>query len=375
MNKIQKFVIGILASFIIVLGTITSVVSYFTYKEYRKDIKSGITNATTEHNIISDWWNYIFGLTNRNKNVIIDKESNIYRLKNGGFSYAKKYVDTSVYKDYLVNFNSFLQTKNIKFQYVLTAESGDERLGQLPDGIKTNYCEQTSNELMQMLEECGIDYFDCYEYLRNSNKDYYSFFYKTDHHWNDYAGLYLAQEISKDLNNKYNFELNESILDLENYDVRRYENLFLGSIGKKITLGAASPENFELLLPKFETSYHFYDDSFINNNGDYETALIDHDCFIYSYYRANPYGSYLYADQPILHVHNNNCSNGKRLLVFKDSKANVVNIHLTSVFEYVDIIDPRHYYTNVFNYISETNPDMVLFMYSPFNGKEFYDFK
>lgn len=66
-------------------------------------------------------------------------------------------------------------------------------------------------------------------------------------------------------------------------------------------------------------------------------------------------------------------TNGLKVLILKDSKANVVASHLASSFQYLEIIDPRAIDFNIKDYIEQTNPDLVLSIFSPFNTEGFYE--
>lgn len=347
------------------------IASFWTYLK-DKDIAS----ALRANHPFTNFFYSIYGTTNKvmDKSFVKDNESGVYKLKNGYLSYQKSPFNPEIYEENLVEFNEYLEGKGIDFTYVLTAEAGDERLGQLPFGVETNYCEETNNKLLGVLKRNNIEYLDTFEVLTNADKDYYAYFYKTDHHWNDYAGLLVSQAIANHFNEDYGMNLDPSIFDEEQYDRIVYERAFLGSCGKKVCKGYVEPEDFELLLPKFPTKLSCnYKDL---TPGTYFETLIDSKVFINSHYGTSYYSAYMFGDKPTLSVKNFNCNNGKRVLVLKDSKANVVNTHLATCVEYLDIVDLRHFSRGKLrNFIEETNPDVVITIYSAFNTGVFYDFR
>ncbi len=317
----------------------------------------------------------MFGVSNTimMKDFVYNSENSVYKLKNGYLAYKKKYVDVSVYEDELKEFDQYLSDLGVEFSYVITAEAGDERLNQLPFGVETNYCEQVTNELISVLKKNNIEYVETFKTLNGGSGDYYDYFYKTDHHWNDYAGVLLAQEISEHLNNEYALGINSSLFNESNYKVKTYKNTFLGSGGKKTGIGYVFPEDFDLLIPKYGTSFKVdYGDEIAE--GEYFKSILYEDYLKNNPYYVSCYATYLRGDKPIISVKNLNCNNGKRLLVLKDSKANVINAHLASGVEYLDIIDLRYYKKSLKKYIEKTIPDVVLMIYSPFNTGAFYDF-
>lgn len=367
MKNLEKKIICVFASLVLVCCCFASMVALV--------LKRDLNKAVCSSHPFNSLFFGIYGVTNNamQKKFIYNSEASVYKLKNGFLSYKKDKADTTAYEKQLKDFNTFLTQKGINYNYIITAEAGDERLGQLPYGVETNYCEESTNILKGVLERNNIKYLDTYETLINADGNYYDYFYKTDHHWNDYAGLLVSEAIANKLNSDYNMNLDASLFDVEKYEKHIYQSMFLGSCGKKIGLGYVPLEDFDLLLPKFETNFEAdYGNKFFK--GSYYETLINQEVLRKDPYGVNCYAAYLYGDKPLISIKNLNCNNNKRVLVLKDSKANVVNAHFASCVEYLDIIDLRHFDDSLKDYIEETNPDVVLTIYSPFSAGEFYEF-
>ncbi len=337
-------------------------------------VKNELEQDCKENHPFINYFYYLYGKTISvlGQREVVDSELNVYKLKNGWLTHMQKDVSPKDYAREIDDFNNFLTSQGIPNVYVITAMSGDERTGQLPLGVTHNYKERTK-ELTDILDANGIGYLDGYKLLANSGDEYFSYFYKTDHHWNDKAGIFIAGEITNYLNLKFQYNLDASIYNLDNYDLKTYKKIFLGSLGRKTSAGYVSPENFDIYLPKYETSFVVSADN-LHTEGDYFTAFINKSLLEnVKKYSHLCYDAFLYSNHPLMTIENRLCNNGKRLLVIKDSKANVVDAHLASSVQYLDIIDPRYMKSGIRDYIKNTNPDVVLSIFAIDQTSEYYD--
>ena len=65
-----------------------------------------------------------------------------------------------------------------------------------------------------------------------------------------------------------------------------------------------------------------------------------------------------------IEIHNNNCKNGKTLLVVKDSYANCFVPFLVNHYENIVVLDTRYYMTGVSQYIKNNPVSDVLILYN-----------
>ena len=66
-------------------------------------------------------------------------------------------------------------------------------------------------------------------------------------------------------------------------------------------------------------------------------------------------------------IHNENSSNGKKILVLKDSFGRVVTPYLALGVDETSVIDLRHFTGSLKSYIEEYKPDAVIMLYYPGN--------
>jgi hypothetical protein len=170
------------------------------------------------------------------------------------------------------------------------------------------------------------------------------------------------------LNAQYGFTFDVSLADPERYRYTRYQDWFLGSLGKKVTLAQTVPDDFILIRPAFATDFSVrIPELNLSARGDFD-VLIDHSQLdIRDYYTLSPYGAYCYGDRPVITIHNNlsNNNEGKTILLIKDSFAEVVTPFLSMGVEDLHILDLRHFNGSLKSYIEKNRPNIVILMYNP----------
>lgn len=322
-----------------------------------------IDDCCGKYNIVSPFFYYLYGTTEKalGKDYIEDAEMPVIRLENGYLTYVYQYPEEPVDYTGISAFHEWLKGKDIPLLFVMPADKSDDRYAVYPEGFSTGYSEM-ENEYFTNLDDNGIPYMDTKEIFLSENNDFYSWFYITDHHWNVHAGFLVALAIAERLKTEFGLPVETDVLDRANFTVNAYENISLGSQGRKATHGYISPETFEVYEPLFDTAFSLeISTKMINRTGAFADTLINSNALKSGNYYINKcYAVFLYGDVPLAKIHNLNCENGTRVLVIKTSDANVVNTYLAFTVEYIDIIDPRHFDGSVRSYIEATHPDMVL---------------
>ena len=195
-------------------------------------------------------------------------------------------------------------------------------------------------------------------------------FFKTDHHWTNEAGFWAYTELANHLKNNYGFEIEQSHLDTSNYTKRTYENVFLGSLGKRTGSTYSGVDDISFFIPKFETSFEYYCQyRNLTRSGTFEDALLFEKGTITSDIFNNfCYAASLGGDFDYLKITNNLNSDGKKVLLIKDSFANPVATHLSLDVSVLEIVDLRMLATEsnktAKDCIEESNPDIVIILYS-----------
>lgn len=268
--------------------------------------------------------------------------------------------------DNVMDFYEFCREENVDFLYVqpLATKITPKLNAELFNGADT--MNNNADTIGASLRQHNIPYLDLREYVdMDSEQQYQELFYKTDHHWRAETGLWAANLLAAELNNRYDYTFDLSMFDIDNYDVVMYENGTLGSYGRTITLAQAQPEDFTLLYPKFETDFHYIIPSKeFAAKGDFSITY-DMSAFgNYDYYNEDAYAAYNYGNRALIELDNMLNTDGKKTLILKDSFANVVAPFLALGTQEIDVIDLHWFTGSLRDYIKTTKPDTVIVLYA-----------
>lgn len=187
------------------------------------------------------------------------------------------------------------------------------------------------------LESRNINLFNVFD----ENKDKY-IYYKTDHHWTT-EGAYLAY---------CEFVKLKGIepMDLNYFESKKVEG-FLGTFFSK---GKPFKSEYDTItyyeIPNLEVTIG---EKKFNSLYDYEKIS-----------ERDKYGMFLRGNNPLTIIKNNSLSNGKKILIIKDSYANSFIPFLTFNYEEIHVIDLRSFLSGVAEYTNENDIDDVLILYN-----------
>ncbi len=294
---------------------------------------------------------------------IISGTDSVIAMNNGyltfrSYSYSAEYASAS-----LEWFNEKLKEKGIGFMYVQFPTKESPYDNRLPVGVE-EYNNSNADNIISGIKNNNIDYLDFRPLLNSKTDNWYGSFFRTDHHWLPETGVWAAGELAKNLNNRFNYKISESIGNIENYNVKIYENYCLGSQGRKTTLKFTDPEDISLITPKGMTDFTVRINTDKPKTGKFEDVLINMSVFEkIDYYNVSTYSAYMYGSNALVSIKNNNVHNGKRLLILSDSFCRCVVPYLAQSIEYIDVIDRRYFSGSVMNYIEQFSPDTVIVAY------------
>lgn len=301
-----------------------------------------------------------------NKSVgmkIISGTDSVVAMKNGYLTFETRETDTIQAAQSLKWFSDVVTQKGIDFLYIQYPAKEQPGNPQLPDGVHDN-ANANADALLEKLDDSGVKYADMRSLLLQKDGDWYSNFFKTDHHWKPKTGVWASQRIIDLLNREFDYGLVGT--DSENYKTDVYEKYCLGSQGRIATLTYADPEDISLIYPKNKTSFTVGYNTDEAITGDFEEVFFDKTNLNNTdYYNHSAYATYLYGNKALTTIKNNNCENGKKILVIGDSFNKTVVPYLAQSVEYIDLLDRRYFDGSVLSYIEETSPDTVIVAYTP----------
>ena len=182
------------------------------------------------------------------------------------------------------------------------------------------------------------------------------------------------------MNDNYNYNIDTSLFDMENYDTKILEKHFLGSQGKKVTTAYTSCEDFPIIVPKYATDLEVFN-SRLNKTvkGSIQETLFDYSALVGSIYSGNDYVFYGYGEQGLLTVKNADIHDGRHILIIKTSFADCMYPYLAAAVEHMDIIDARYFKGSLQTFINKTKPDTVIMIYGVTSlnsaGDDAFDFR
>jgi hypothetical protein len=294
-----------------------------------------------------------------------DEYNGVVQLSDGYLSSYVEKKDITQQYDELVELNAFCQEQSIDFLYVQAPYKISEYDDSDVSGT-LDFSNQNVNDLLKKLDAADIDYYDIRETIHENQLYNHDLFYKTDHHWLTTTGLWASQNILAFCNETYGWNADLSLLDADRFDYTTYENWFLGSQGKKVTLSRCQPDDITLFYPKYETSFRYYVPAEgIDTTGDYSVVYDMTQISNCDYYYKNPYGACNYGDQPLIKIENQLNAEDHKILIIRDSFGDCMISCLALAEKNVDALDLRYFTGSVKAYIEESEPDLVIVMYTP----------
>lgn len=295
-----------------------------------------------------------------------DKSSMVLKLDNGYLTFKQNTdIDLTSLKDYLIKLKATCDASNSELLYVHKAskDTTDETL--LPDFYP--YAHSLNfNKIKPKLENNGINILDLQTVIKEQNLNKYSLFFKTDHHWTPKTGIWVSQNIVNKLNQTLNWNLDTDVFNIENFNIKTYEQCFLGSQGKRIGALYSGLDDFDVITPKFETDYVVeMRDTSTKVSGDFAKTMLFEDAITPDNILNKDntaYATYLGGNHDFIRMTNNKVKNGKKAVLILDSFGCVVAPYLSLPFEQLDCIDIRGNSLSVEDYIKENSPDAVIYM-------------
>lgn len=304
--------------------------------------------------------------------VIIKDNEKIVESDSGKLMLEKnKITDTEIsfIVSNILKLKNIAESNNAKFLYCVAPTK--ELYEKAPANIQ-NYAQYNHSSFLYHLEQQHIPFIDLSQALTNCDINTSEIFYRTDHHWTTKSGFFTAKSICEELSLRYNFKYDIRYTDINNYNIRLYQNYFLGSRGKKVGLyfNGRGADDFELITPKFSTNITEEQPlKGITRTGSFEETMLYTENLNINYYEVDPYSTYCGGIFRLQIMRNNLNSSGKKILLICDSFAGVVAPFLmlnTSELHTCDMRDfsgRKEKKLNAEQYIKEINPDYVMVLY------------
>lgn len=287
----------------------------------------------------------------------------VVRLKNGYLESAEHifyYQDQADKK--VAAFKAYAHEQGWPFLYIQAPCKHCAVDDQLPVAGMTNVNEEAT-WLLRGLTKREVPWLDLRESLHADGLDHYGCFFVTDHHWTLPTGLWAARTAGEALNENCGLDLDTSVLAEENFETRVWEDVFLGSWGRKVTLSYASPEDFALPLPTAEPRLHVtVPEENIDRTGGFEVLYDESKIVPEDFYTGNSYGAMLYGNQGYVKIENLGNPEGPVVVLLRESFAGAMAPYLALTAGELHLVDARYYGGSVKELLEELRPDAVACM-------------
>ena len=296
-------------------------------------------------------------------------DNSVMKLRNGMLTEENTPAcDVSKVADGINRLAEYVQDKGMAFLYVQLPYKLDLNSALVIEG-KTDFSHENADRLIKALD-ADVDVIDLRELLCRDEADVEKNFFRTDHHWN-YAGAFQGfSELLRQLDKRFpDSGIDLSVGDIANWESHTVKNWLLGSRGRRTGRYFAGLDDITYYTPKFETEItcdipetgEFYEGDFTEANIRPEKITGDRD-----FYEKDAYGIYMGTDYGYVRQKNAGASGKLRILLIKESYSLPWMAYLSTAFECVDSVDPRHLENRtVRDYVDELAPDLVLLALNP----------
>lgn len=243
---------------------------------------------------------------------------------------------------------------------------GKENAPTLPNGV-TDYGNQNADQFISLIAAGGASVLDFRETLKENGEHWTSYFFATDHHWTPETALLCTQELVDYLNANYAMNLDPALTASDAFTAQVYEDIFLGSQGKRTGSLYAGIDDLTVLTPNYETSFTYSIPSTetIRAGSFAESLLFQERLEKGDLFQANPYTAYSGGDYGFAQITNHKNPDGPKILLLRDSYSCALAPFLALQCSELTTIDPRYFEDNLLSCVEQVNPDLVITLYTP----------
>ncbi|MCR4740150.1 MAG: hypothetical protein K5886_07805 [Lachnospiraceae bacterium] len=315
----------------------------------------------------SDYETYFIGkytfldLNGGARRLLKQREMNkIVKLDNGYLHDPVIYTTDEELEKYaasVVRLRDYLASKDIKLVYFSTPYLPNEDL--LPAGVR-DYGASNVDRFEKLLNASGIDTLNFDKMLADEGLSYYDHVYRTDHHWTTMAGFRAYNGLESYLTKVIDCDVDERIGNIDNYVISSYKEAHLGSYGMRTGKLFARPDDFELILPDFDTCITASN----GETGSVNAIMFNPEALSNrDFAKRDTYGEVLSGG--FMNYVNQTTPNDKKILMVSDSMIKAMMPYLAMAFSEVRYVYDKYGQELTKDIIDEYDPDIVVLMYGP----------
>jgi len=263
------------------------------------------------------------------------------------------------------------------FAQTVTQTGADFAWIQIPykfDGSATQYpmsnaCNELSDSVRDSLTANGVNVLDLKQAMQDAGLDFYSGFFRTDHHWTTQRAKWAFETTMTYLHEQFGCAVDEQWMGDENWQEDFYPNQYMGSDGRRVGIYFAGVDDFTLIYASDDVSpdyTYLMPMRRMVKRGSFANALLStRSLGKPNYFKHNNYGAYLYSDTGVACIQNPLAVNQTRVLLLKDSFSLPLAAYLSLEFSEVILLDLR--YTEgitAADVLAAFDPELVLCTYN-----------
>lgn len=292
------------------------------------------------------------------------KEEGVFITHDNYIVSDEPYTTTDYEVEQTKDFYEFLKENGIHLLYVNEpTKYADDSLFEREFGTET-WVNRNADTFLERIREAGVPALDLRACAKEQGMQIEDLFYRTDHHWTTRTGLWAVQQMAAAMNESCGYNIDPSLYDIENYDVKRWENCWLGEQGRKVSQSYVGLDDYERITPKFATDFTFNGKDGNKLQGTFEDFIDE--SFYDTVTDVYLNGSWHYAYRQKNSI-NNNVDYGK-VLMLTDSYAQVTVPFMALGVHKVDkmLLRTRGSEFSIRDYILKKGYDTVLVCYAEF---------
>lgn len=271
--------------------------------------------------------------------------SGVYKCSDGYLISEQVEIDLSKAKSNFEKMYDFSKKCGLETTYVIVPSSGYIMDSVLPKLHKAYRDEEVFAAAKSILPESDfIDLRSTFE----ENSDSVQIYYKTDHHLTSQGSLLM-----------YNAVCDAKKIEKSQFTLDRTIDGFYGTAYSKSGLWLTKPDTVEIL----KSTGGQYEVTIPEKNGVYNSLYFEEHID-----DADKYPIFLDGNHALVTVKNKNQSNGKRLLLIKDSFAHCFTTFLIENYEEICLVDLRYYRESVSKLIEDESLNELMFLYGVENA-------
>lgn len=333
-------------------------------------VEKSLTDTLDRDHLFIETYGRLQALQGRRVMEDVEIQYTVARLSDGTLTFANpndKYSNPEAHGLAVSAFRDALSdTLDIPLLYVQAPQKVSiNHDATLPAGLE-DFGDAHANMLARTLRSEGVNYLDLRPVLLDTHR-YAELFFSTDHHWTPEGAFLGWQAVAEVLTEEFELELVPDSYDRDAFDTVTYEDVFLGSQGKRVGATYAGVDDLTVWYPKEFTwlRYQVPTQNYDRKGRFQQSVLFPERLEEGDLYESNPYTYYSGGDYSFARMKNLLNPDGPKVVLLRDSFACPFAPFMALGCGEVITIDLRYFQDDLMSYIQWVEADMVVMLYSP----------